>query len=227
MTTSAVTNPTTPVVDSAAAEARTKLSGDFQTFLLLLTTQLKNQDPIEPMDTNEFTAQLVQFANVEQAIDTNSNLETLIQLQQGSQINNAVSYIGKFVQAEGNSGRLIDGAGAFSYDLPALASSVEITITDARGVPVFTGNGTNTVGRNDVIWDGSNSFTGQDMPNGTYKIAVVAKDANGNKIEATPYTTGFVTAASLEGGDTTLQIGDIKLTLDKIIAVRDPTSFMQ
>ncbi|MGB1540522.1 MAG: flagellar hook assembly protein FlgD, partial [Rickettsiales bacterium] len=95
------------VVDanSKANQARSKLSGDFDTFLLLLTTQLQNQDPIEPLDTNEFTAQLVQFANVEQAIDTNSNLETMISMQQGTQINNAVNYIGNFVEAKGNSGR--------------------------------------------------------------------------------------------------------------------------
>lgn len=211
---------------SAADEARRKLSGDFDTFLVLLTTQLKNQDPIEPLDTNEFTQQLVQFASVEQAIDTNTNLEKMIDLQNGTQINNAVNYIGKFVRAEGNSGRLQEGVAAFTYDLPSLVSSAEITVTDDKGTVVFTGAGTTNVGLNDVLWDGSNSFNGQTMPDGTYKLAVVAKDANGEKINATTYTTGFVTSVNLADGETKLGIGKIELELDKILAVRDASSFM-
>lgn len=219
---------TNPAIDQSGADkARTQLGGDFQTFMKLLTTQLKNQDPIEPLDTNEFTAQLVQFANVEQNIDTNKNLEELISMQQGSQVNNAVNYIGKFVQAEGNSGRLQNGVASFAYELPSLATTAEVTVTDETGNVVFNGPGTTNVGQNDVLWDGSNSYTGQTMKDGTYKIAVVAKDADGNKIEAKTFTTGFVTSVNLADGVTKLGIGKIELTLDKILAVRDASSFLE
>lgn len=227
VTTPSATGTTPTVADSKTEKSRTQLSGDFSTFLLMLTTQLKNQDPGDPMDTNEFTSQLVQFASVEQALSTNEKLDTMIGLQQGSQINNAVNYIGKFVEANGDKGRLMDGVSAFSYYLPSKAETVEISIKDARGGAVFTGSGPAEIGRNDVVWDGTNSFTGRDMPDGTYQIAVIAKDANGNKIEAKPRTVGYVSAATLENGDTKLEIGDIKLGLDDILSVRDPSDFTQ
>lgn len=222
-----VTQPKVEIQGSSAEKARSQLSGDFDTFLLLLTTQLKNQDPVEPLDTHQFTSQLVQFANVEQAIDTNANLEEMIDMQQGSQVNNAVNYIGKFVQATGNSGRLQDGVAAFSYHLPQAAATAEVSITTPTGQVVYTGTAPSEFGKNDVIWDGSNSFDGTDMPNGIYKVAVTAKDADGNKIEAETYTTGFVTGVSLEDGQPKLQIGDIDLSMDKVLAVRDPLDFAQ
>lgn len=223
----AVTNTNPGVTaNSAADDARRKLSGDFDTFLVLLTTQLKNQDPIEPMDTNEFTNQLVQFASVEQAIDTNSNLEKLLELQNGTQINNAVNYIGKFVRAEGNSGRLVDGVAAFTYDLKGNATTAEITITNDLGVVVFNGAGTTNLGSNDVLWDGTSSVTGTTVPDGTYHIAVNAKNANGDKVEAKTFTTGFVTSVNLEDGETKLAIGKIELTLDKVLSVRDASDFL-
>lgn len=223
------TNAASKVVeqDSAAENARRKLSGDFDTFLLLLTTQLKNQDPVEPLDTHQFTSQLVQFASVEQAIDTNSNLEEMIDMQSGSEVSNAVNYIGKFVQATGNSGRLQGGVAAFSYHLPQAAATAEVSITTPAGQVVYTGTAPSEFGKNDVIWDGSNSFNGTDMPNGIYNVAVVAKDSDGNKIEAETYTTGFVTGVSLEDGKPTLQIGEIDLSMDKVLAVRDPLDFAQ
>ena len=230
-TTPATNTATSPAAANIAAnsvseEARRKLSGDFDTFLLMLTTQLKNQDPLEPMDSNEFTQQLVQFAGVEQAIDTNNNLEKLIEMQNGTQINNAVNYIGKFVTATGNSGRLVDGVAAFSYDLPKQATTVDVVITNDLGAVVFKGNGTTTAGLNDVLWDGTNNVTGTDCPDGTYHIAVLAKDANGAEIKPTTYTTGFVTSVNLEDGETKLAIGKIELGLDKVLSVRDATSFM-
>lgn len=220
-------NQQTPqVADSASAKSRTQLSGDFDTFLMLLTTQLKHQDPLEPMDSSEFTSQLVQFATVEQAIATNENLEKMLEYQQGQQINNAVSYIGRFVQAEGNSSLLRDGVATFTYELPEEAETVTVTITDEQGGVVFSGPAPKEKGKNDVLWDGTNSFNGTDMPDGTYHIAVKAKDADGQDIEATTHTTGFVTAARLEDGKVVLEIGDIELPLDKVQAVRDPMDFM-
>lgn len=219
-----VTNVNPNVQQAASEKARTQLSGDFDTFLLLLTTQLKNQDPADPMDSSEFTAQLVQFANVEQAIATNENLEKLIDMSSNSEVANAASYIGKYVEAKGNSARLQGGVAAFSYSLPQDAFQTEIIIKDELGQIVYRGAGPTEKGKNDVLWDGTTNVdgSGTQKPDGTYTISVLAKDEQQKTIEATTYTTGFISAVDIEGGVAVYRIGDIKLSLDDIRSVRDP-----
>jgi flagellar basal-body rod modification protein FlgD len=215
---------TTTTAKAASEKARTQLSGDFDTFLLMLTTQLKNQDPADPMDSEEFTAQLVQFAGVEQAIATNENLEKLISFNSHSEVSNAATYIGKYVEAKGDSARLQNGVASFSYDLPQQAFEVEIVIKDDAGRIVYKGAGPRDAGQNDVLWDGTTNVDGSGdmMPNGTYHIAVVAKDEQQKTIEATTYTTGFISAVDIEDGQAIYRIGDIELSLDDIRTVRDP-----
>ena len=210
--------------ESAAEKARTKISGDFDTFLLMLTTQLKNQDPSEPMDSNEFTAQLVQFANVEQAIATNENLEKLLEMNSSSEISNAASYIGKYVEAKGDAARLKDGVVAFSFDLPQKAYQTEVIIKDDLGNIVYKGSGPTEKGQNDVLWDGTTNLNGagDKVPDGIYHISVIAKDTQLEPVEATTYTTGFISAVDIEEGVAIYRIGDIELTLDEIRTVRDP-----
>lgn len=226
--TNPVTNPpatTPPVQDSGADKSRKQLSGDFDTFLLLLTTQLKNQDPSEPMDTNEFTAQLVQFADVEQSIATNENLEKMLAANRSAEISTAANYIGKFVEADGDSARLADGVAAFSYELPKDVYSAEVVITDDLGQIVYKGAAPTTKGKNDVLWDGTSNIDGQTKPDGTYHISVIAKDSQLKEVEATTFTTGFVSEVNIEDGQLLLKIGEIELTMDKVNAVRDPLEF--
>lgn len=216
---------TTTAADSAAEKARTQLSGDFDTFLLMLTTQLKNQDPLEPMDSHEFTAQLVQFANVEQAIATNENLEQMIAMQNNAAFSDASNYVGKFVTAPGDAARLASGVASFSYELPQDVYSAEVVITDAVGNIVYKGAAPTEKGKNDVLWDGTSNIDGTTKESGTYHISVVAKDAQNKTVEATTYTTGFVSEVNIEDGQMTLMIGDIELPVEKIISVRDPSDF--
>lgn len=217
--------PATTTANSASEKARTQLSGDFDTFLLMLTTQLKNQDPLEPMDSHEFTAQLVQFANVEQAIATNENLERMIAMQDNAQFADASNYVGKFVMAPGDSARLTNGVASFSYELPDGVYSAEVVITDELGNIVYKGEAPTEKGKNDVLWDGTSNIDGETKPSGTYHISVIAKDAQLKPIEATTYTTGFVSEVNIEGGQMTLMIGDIELPVEKVISVRDPSDF--
>lgn len=216
---------TPQVQESKSEKARTQLSGDFDTFLLLLTTQLKNQDPADPMDSSEFTSQLVQFANVEQAIATNENLEKLLASDRNDQISTAANYIGKFVEASGDSARLSNGVASFSYELPQTAFEAEVVITDDLGQVVYKGTAPTEKGKNDVLWDGTSNIDGQTKPDGTYHVSVIAKDASQKPIEATTFTTGFVSEVNIEEGEMVLKIGDIELALDKIKAVRDPAEF--
>src|SRR6202041_3392666 len=111
MTTTTATTPTTTTSNTSTAQAAgdvgsQQLAGNFNTFLTLLTTQLQNQDPLDPLDTNEFTQQLVEFASVEQQVNMNTNLQTLISMQQTSEATSAMQFIGSNVTVSGNTAAL-------------------------------------------------------------------------------------------------------------------------
>jgi len=207
--------------ESKTSTAASRLAGDFDNFLLLLTTQLKNQDPTEPLDTNDFTQQIAALSSVEQGINTNKNLEALISLIGNAQISSVVNYIGKIVDAEGDKGTLIEQQALFVYNLDKAADKVKVTLTDASGSVVFSGNGSKLAGRNQVVWDGINSNTGAQMPDGIYTIKVEATDAAGNAIKSQTLTTGMVTAVDIVDGAATLSVGTIPITLDKVLSIRE------
>src|SRR5690348_10344882 len=142
----ATTNPAATNAAAAGSNAMQQLSGNFQTFLTLLTTQLQNQDPLAPMDSNQFTQQLVQYSQVEQQINTNDNLKTLI--NQGSAQTGAygVSYLGKAVTIANGQAPLASGQAIWAYNLDATAAQTQLTVTDAKGIVVYTGAGETTDG---------------------------------------------------------------------------------
>lgn len=169
--------------------ASKQATSDFNFFLKMLTVQLQNQDPTEPMDVSQMTQQIAQYSAVEQQIQTNSNLEKLLTQQKQSQLSTAVSYIGKEVETEGNAGTLQyaqdgtkTGKAEFTYELPAGVSTTDVTIKDSTGAVVYTGNGTTVTGDNKVTWDGINSTTGTQAAAGSYTMEIVARDASGNAI---------------------------------------------
>ena len=211
---------------SQAETDRTKLAEDFDQFLLLLTTQLKNQDPTEPLDTNQFTQQLVQFASVEQQIATNKNIERLVDLSGGQGINAGVGYLGQVVEADGNGGMLNNGTASFVYELPAPAANVDVFIADAKGQVVFSGKGSTLSGKNVVTWDGTNSLSGSKMPDGDYYITVRATTGAGDKLDSKTYTSGVVSAVESDPQNgIQLNIGNIKINTEDIKAVRQPVFF--
>jgi flagellar basal-body rod modification protein FlgD len=221
------TAKTTEDKNAAKSEvAAKKLADDFDSFLLLLTTQLKNQDPTEPLDTNEFTQQLVMFAGVEQQIDTNTNLEKLVGASVTSEIQQGLGYIGKNIEANGDKGVLIGGRADFAYELPTEASKVDIAILDSTGKSVFSGNGATNSGKNIAVWDGKNSFTGEDMPEGTYQMVIKAKGFKDEEMEVKTFTTGKVTAVETDKDkNVVLSVGSQKVKLSDVISVREvPTS---
>src|SRR6202161_621777 len=129
MTTTTATTPTTPTSNASTAQAAgdvgsQQLAGNFNTFLTLLTTQLQNQDPTSPLDTNQFTSQLVQFSQLEQQLDTNANLQTLISGQTTSTVGTAIGYIGHTVEASGGN-FVLDGTSSdtLSYNLSSAGAS--------------------------------------------------------------------------------------------------------
>lgn len=184
-----------------SATSAKSLAQNFDTFLTMLTTQLKHQDPLSPMDSTQFTNQLVQFAGVEQQINANSNLEKLIAANGMNTRAQAVNYIGRVVEADTNqvplqgstdtesrSIQLVNGKATFKYALPETAASTLLRIKDADGNVVRTLNGNLGKGTHQITWDGTNS-AGEDMPTGTYTVEPVVTNSKGTALSVPTYTT--------------------------------------
>ena len=138
---------------SKAQKDKTTLAGDLDAFLLLLTTQLKNQDPLSPLEPTEFTGQLVQFASVEQQISTNKSMEDLLTVQNASLASSVVGFIGTDVNATGLELPLQDGAGEFTYTLTHNAKNTDITILDNKGAVILNAQGSLKAGTHEFKWD--------------------------------------------------------------------------
>ncbi len=217
MSISTVASTAATTTSSNSTNSLSDIGSNFNTFLTLLTTQLKNQNPTDPVDANAFTQQLVQFAGVQQQVNTNTYLDKILSAIKGSQVSSAASYVGTTVQAEGNGGALRDtGNAEFGYTLPLGASQAEVYITDTSGTVVFSGLGSTNRGQNLVTWDGINSFTGERAPTGIYAITVKATDANGNTVDATPFITGTVDSAAIADGNVLLNIGNMQIDASKV-----------
>ncbi len=192
---------------SQSAAAKAKNEDDLNKFLNLLVTQLKNQDPLDPMDATEFTSQLVQFASVEQQIFANSNLEKLVDLEETSQVSTLVDFIGNTVEAEARSLPLENARASFTYTIPPGATQASISITNSEGMTSFTGEADATSGQQTFNWDGK-SAQGIQQPDGDYTVTVNALDASGNLLPITYTIFGRVTGAGVDDGQSNLFMGD-------------------
>ncbi|MFT3811381.1 MAG: flagellar hook capping FlgD N-terminal domain-containing protein [Micropepsaceae bacterium] len=210
----------TSAASSQAQKSNKVLTQNFDTFLKLLTAQLQNQDPLEPMDAAQFTQQLVQYSSVEQGIYTNKNLETLIAMQQTAGLGSAVNYIGREVMAENPQALLADGQATWTYTLPTAATSVSLAVRDANGKVVYSGTGPVTAGEHTIGWDGKLA-SGADAPAGVYKLEITAKAADNSAIAAPITLQGRVTGVQMINGAVVLNLGGIKLNLTDVQAVRE------
>jgi flagellar basal-body rod modification protein FlgD len=186
-------------------------------FLKLLIAQLQNQDPLHPLDNQEFAAQLATFNSLDQLIGINQKLDGMQSQQQMLGQLSAASMIGKQIIADGNQVYLAQGTQAtIPYALDAAAARVAITITDGQGNLVRTLVGGNQqAGEQTVLWDGKDA-AGKTLPAGAYSIQVSALDAAGKKIGATSRTRGIVTGVDFNGGDLLLEIGAVKVPLSAV-----------
>ena len=214
----AVAGINTTGTGTTSTTSMSKLAENFDQFLTLLTTQLKNQDPLSPMDSAEFTNQLVQFAGVEQQINTNKNLESLLTLQKSSQMMDALSLMGKKVEVSGSTVPLQDKSATFVYTLPKGAAQVAYAISDSSGRTVYSGAGDTTAGRHEYSWNGKSS-AGVQLPDGTYKLTVIAVDAAGQQIQASTWATGKVTGVESSDGSAVLNLGGALVPMDRLSAV--------
>src|ERR1700736_1425513 len=169
---------------STSSASKVSLGTDINTFLKLLTTQLKNQDPTSPLDTNQFTQQLVSFSQVEQAINTNDKLTNLLALQSANQLVTALPLVGHNVQFADNQTALANGTAVYTYNLPTQAASATISINDASGPPVLQIPAETGAGDHTFHWDGKGS-DGSQLADGAYTFNVSATGADKAAIKAT------------------------------------------
>lgn len=204
---------------AAAYSSGAKIADNFQTFLQLLTTQLQNQNPLDPLDTNQFTQQLVQFAGVEQQIATNATLSALLTAMDSSRLTGAVDFIGKRIVAEGATTVLDEQSAVWNINVGKDAPKTTIVISDAAGNEVYAQDIDLKEGDNVYAWQGKAS-NGQVMPDGFYTIQVVARDNQGQMVSAKTDIQGVVTGIELEDGQPVLKIGDtVRVKLANIKSV--------
>ena len=216
----AVNPSVTSAINSATAGTASNvvdqntLQSNFSQFLQLLTTQLKNQNPLDPLDTNQFTQQLVQFAQVEQQLKQNDQLATLVSLQKTAQATAALGFVGETVVVDGSTASLANGRANWSLNVPKPAT-VTINIRNATGQNVFTSTYTMQAGINDFAWDGK-STNGTQWPSGSYTMTVTAKDTSGQTVAVPTEVEGVVNSADLTKNPPVLSVADQDYTLDKI-----------
>ena len=174
-----------PTVNSANTGARTRLSDNYDTFLVLLTAQLQNQDPLAPMDSTQFTQQLVQFSQVEQQIRTNEQLEGLVGHYQAASAGAALSYLGRDAIIEADETYLAGGSANWAYRLPQNATSMTINVKDASGRTIYTTTtAPRTGGEHLFSWDGVKT-DGSTAADGVYQIEIKATNEAGAQITPT------------------------------------------
>jgi flagellar basal-body rod modification protein FlgD len=200
------------------ATSNVKLAKDLNSFLTLLTSQLKNQDPLSPMDSTEFTNQLTSFAQVEQQINMNSNLSSLIGLSQQSIVSSAVNYIGKTIEGESKQVPLQNGQLKAAYGLSAEAKSVSLVVRDDTGNIVFSKVGKTTQGVHEFNWDGRDS-NGKQLDDGVYELSITSVGADEKPVENYVTAFGKVTGVTTINGTTVLLLDKVGIPVDKVLSI--------
>jgi flagellar basal-body rod modification protein FlgD len=203
---------------AASALATQQIAGNFQSFLTLLTTQLQNQNPLDPLDTNQFTSQLVQFASVEQELKTNDQLTTLVSLQQTAQSTQALGFVGKTAVVNGNTAALTNSSATWDLSIPA-NSNLNISITSSTGQTVFTGSYAANAGNSQPFtWNGLGN-DGTQYPDGQYKLTATAADSAGNNVAIATQIQGVVSSVDLTQSPPLLSINGQTYTVSQIQSI--------
>jgi flagellar basal-body rod modification protein FlgD len=223
------TTPTSSVTAGASASSAAQaagtagsqqLAGNFDTFLQLLTTQLQNQDPLDPLDTNQFTQQLVEFASVEQQVNMNTNLQTLISMQQTAEATSALQLIGSSVTVGGNNATLSNATGTpATWSLTAQSpATANVTITNAAGQTAYAGTLALNAGTQNFIWNGQGG-NGTTWPDGTYTMSINATGANGQAVPVSTQMQGTISGVNLSQNPPTVIVNGQNIQISQITAI--------
>jgi flagellar basal-body rod modification protein FlgD len=217
--TSAIPSATPSASSTTSAMNNTEIASNFTTFLKLLTTQLQNQDPLSPMDTNQFTQQLVEFASVEQQMKSNDSLATLVSLNQAAQSTTALNLVGATVVVDGSTTQLTGGKANWSLNVTKPATAT-VTIKDATGQTAYTGSFAVNPGTQKFVWDG-HGINGTMWPDGAYTMTATATDASGQTTAISTQIQARVDSVDLTQNPPLLSINGQNYTvnqLQKIVA---------
>ena len=208
-----------PSTSASTSTGSLDFTKNFNTFLTLLTTQLQNQDPLSPMDTNQFTQQLVSFSQVEQQIDTNNYLQQIIQLQTAGQTLSAMPMVGQTIEYNGSSTALQNGEASYVYTLPSNATQTSLMVQDSTGRVVYSAPGETGAGPHSFSWNGQTG-SGQQMPDGgSYTLNVIASGTGSNQVAATVQSIGTVSSVSVDNGSATFNIDGIAVPMSQLVTV--------
>ena len=222
-TTPTTTTPSTSsntTAQAAGALGSQQLAGNFNTFLTLLTTQLQNQDPLDPLDTNQFTQQLVEFASVEQQVNMNSNLQTLITMQQTSQSLQALQLVGANVTINSNTAALSNATGSpatWGFSSPSPATGA-VTITSSTGQVAYTGTVALSSGNQSYTWSGKGN-NGVTWPDGNYTLSIAATGATGQAVTVSTQVQGSVTAVNVNQNPPQVTVGGQSYPISSIQSI--------
>ena len=217
MITSELNSVSTGSTEFATSQAQVMGKEDF---LHLLVTQLQNQDPLNPTDHTEFTAQLAQFSSLEQLSNVNDNLEELQKFQASANNSQAVSLLGKEITSHGNFLKLADSDSiGCDFSLDRDAAVVVVNIYDSTGEFVKEFKGKNlSAGRHTLVWDGTDRDENP-AKDGNYTFEIQAADANDQNVKVTTFFTGIVDTVTFENNTPFLISGDQKIALGDVIQV--------
>jgi flagellar basal-body rod modification protein FlgD len=214
--TAAITPAGTPSTGStpSAVTGGSTIAGNFNTFLQLLTTQLKNQSPLDPLDTNQFTSQLVQFSSVEQQINMNTQLTTLIALQQTSQSTAALGFVGQTVTVDGNTAQLANGQASWTFSASKPANAT-LTIANSTGQSVYSTSQAVQTGAQTFNWNGRDA-NGNVLPSGAYTMTITAQDTSGQNVAISTQVQGVVDSVDLSQNPAVLSVGGQNYPINQI-----------
>lgn len=215
----AALEPTYNKPDDRSSSASTKGELGRNQFLTLLVAQLKHQDPLNPMESTEFTAQLAQFSSLEQLFDINDNLEILQGTEDSQRLENLLDYIGKEIKSSDSAITLNNGkAFGGSYTLEERGDAI-ISIFDTEGSEIRTiYRDDQEAGEHNVDFDGKDNY-GYPLSDGYYSFAVQAFDNEGSSIEVSTGLCGLVTAVTYQGGIPYLMVGDHLINPESVTEV--------
>lgn len=214
-----VTNVNSAAQTQSTQSASKRLNQNFDMFLMMLTTQLKNQNPMDPLDANKFTEQLVQYSSVEQQVAMNQSLDQLKAIMVAQNAASLVSYVGAEVTAQGNAAVLKDGKASWVFSTGTQAQSMQVEIRNEAGAVVATRTITPSSKDHTFQWDGK-ANDGTSLPAGTYRVTVTAKDAQGATIPVTTKVSGIVREIDFSTPEPTLMVNGMKIPASAILSVR-------
>jgi flagellar basal-body rod modification protein FlgD len=200
---------------STTGPAGPRLSADLGTFLTLLTTQLRNQDPTKPMDTETLTQQLVQFASVEQQLAGNQTLGRLLTLQQAGQLAETASLIGRRVTVESDTLPLQDGRAEVVLPAAGAARRAVIEVQDSTGAALRRETVTLGAGARSWVWDGRDD-RGTRRADGAYRVVVTGRAEDGTDLPLAATVAGRVTGAARSDGELVLRLGAATIGFDRL-----------